>query len=88
MFAHVFTLNDNLALRALETFVNKYLDDMFSSGDSSKIFEKLSLMRRLLAFHDPELASHLDTLEFREDLYAVPWLLTAFSRKIFFQSQM
>ena len=74
-------MDDNLILHAMSAFVNKYLKDMFSSGDSLMIFEKLSLLKRLFAFHDPELASHLDHIGFHEDLYAVPWLLTAFARK-------
>jgi TBC domain-containing protein kinase-like protein len=38
-------------------------------------------MKRLLAFHDPELASHLERVHLHTDLYAVPWLLTVFARK-------
>ncbi|KAI9467727.1 MAG: hypothetical protein EXX96DRAFT_598186 [Benjaminiella poitrasii] len=30
-------------------------------------------------FHDPELSSHLDTIGFMPDLYAIPWFLTLFT---------
>jgi len=36
--------------------------------------------RRLLAFHEPELAVHLHDVGFDPELYAVPWFLTLFAR--------
>lgn len=39
-----------------------------------------SLFLQLLNYHDPELASHLDTIGFSPDHYIVPWFMTLFAR--------
>jgi TBC domain-containing protein kinase-like protein len=78
--SHVFSNNDALVLEALREFLNIYLKGMFLKSEPNWILEQLCLIRKLLAFHDPLLASHLEKIGVDANLYAVPWILTAFSR--------
>jgi hypothetical protein len=36
----------------------------------------------LVAFHHPDLSNRLETIGFIPDLYAIPWFLTVFARKL------
>jgi len=44
--------------------------------------ENLLVFRKLLAFHDPELAAHLYKIQFQPDLYAISWFLTLFAHML------
>ncbi|KAG9285348.1 hypothetical protein G9A89_010823 [Geosiphon pyriformis] len=76
------TLNFNdeaLAFNCLQTFIPKYLKDVFLFDNSAVIQEYLAVFGHLLSFHDPELSSHLNKIAFMPDLYAIPWFLTLFT---------
>jgi len=79
------TLNFNdeaLSFSCLHTFIPKFLQDVFLFDNSSVITEYLAVFSHLLSFHDPELSSHLNRIEYKPDLYAIPWFLTLFTRKL------
>lgn len=78
------TLNFNdeaIAFACLQKFIPKFLNNFFLSDNAPVLQEYLAVFRHLLSFHDPELSSHLDTIGFMPDLYAIPWFLTLFTRK-------
>jgi TBC domain-containing protein kinase-like protein len=39
----------------------------------------LATFSSLLAYHDPELATHLDNISFTPEQFAVPWFMTLFA---------
>lgn len=67
------------AFACLTAFVNKYAALFFLKDNSAVIHEYLAKFAHLIAYHDPELAVHFDSIEFRPDLYAIPWFLTMFA---------
>lgn len=67
------------AFACLTSFINKYAALFFLKDNSAVIHEYLAKFAHLVAFHDPELAVHFDSIEFRPDLYAIPWFLTMFA---------
>jgi hypothetical protein len=71
--------NESVAYGCLSNFVNKYAAKFFLKDNSFVIHEYLAVFSHLIAFHDPELATHFDTIEFKPDLYAIPWFLTMFA---------
>ena len=71
--------NESLAYGCLQNFVQKYAKNFFIKDNSNVIHEYLASFSHLTAFHDPELASHFETIDFRPDLYAIPWYLTMFA---------
>ncbi|KAG2234896.1 hypothetical protein INT48_000323 [Thamnidium elegans] len=76
------TLNFNdeaIAFACLQKFIPKFLNNFFLSDNTPVLQEYLAVFRHLLSFHDPELSSHLDTIGFMPDLYAIPWFLTLFT---------
>ena len=75
----VFFPNEALAYSALVKVVSKFCREFFRPDNSSPMQEHLLRFRHLLAFHDPVLATHLSTIGFSPDLYAIPWFLTLFS---------
>ncbi|KAI8636789.1 rab-GTPase-TBC domain-containing protein [Parasitella parasitica] len=76
------TLNFNdeaIAFACLQKFIPKFLNNFFLKDNAPVLQEYLAVFRHLLSFHDPELSSHLDTIGFMPDLYAIPWFLTLFT---------
>lgn len=71
--------NEALAYGCLKNFVNKYAANFFLKDNSAVIQEYLAVFNHLIAFNDAELADHFEEIEFRPDLYAIPWFLTMFS---------
>ena len=72
-----------LAYACLSAFIPKYLHNFFWKDNSAVIQEYLAKFSHLIAFHDPVLKNHLDSIGFVPDLYAIPWFLTMFARKAF-----
>jgi TBC domain-containing protein kinase-like protein len=70
---------EHLAFGCLTNFVNKYAANFFLKDNSAVIHEYLAVFQHLIAFHDPQLAVHFDLIEFKPDLYAIPWFLTMFA---------
>lgn len=70
---------EHLAFGCMSNFVNKYATNFFLKDNSAVIHEYLAVFTHLIGFHDPELAIHFDSIEFRPDLYAIPWFLTMFA---------
>lgn len=71
-----------MAFACLSAFIPKYLYNFFLKDNSAVIQEFLSKFSQLMGFHDPELTSHLNSIGFIPELYAIPWFLTMFSRKL------
>lgn len=71
--------DEAIAYGCLMNFVNKYSTRFFLKDNSMVIHEYLAVFSHLIAFHDAELASHFERIEFRPDLYAIPWFLTMFA---------
>ncbi len=71
--------NEALAYACLRNFIQKYAANFFLKDNSAVIHEYLAVFAHLIAFFDPQLASHFDQIEFRPDLYAIPWFLTMFA---------
>lgn len=69
-----------LAYSCLAAFIPKYLQNFFWKDNSTVIQEYLAKFSHLIAFHDPTLRNHLDSIGFVPDLYAIPWFLTMFAR--------
>ncbi|KAL0080353.1 rab-GTPase-TBC domain-containing protein [Phycomyces blakesleeanus] len=76
------TLNFNdeaIAFMCLQEFIPKFLNNFFLSDNAPVLQEYLAVFRHLLSYHDPALSSHLDTIGFNPELYAIPWFLTLFT---------
>lgn len=69
------------AYACLSAFVPKYLHNFFLKDNSAVIREYLAKFRHLIAFYDPTLFNHLESINFIPELFAIPWFLTVFSRK-------
>lgn len=70
---------EHKAYACLTAFVKKYLNEVFIKDNVSVIREYLVKLSHLIAFHDPQLANHLDDKCFIPDLFAIPWFLTMFA---------
>ena len=82
--APLLSLNFNNEARAfccLQSVVDKFSKELFDKENTLKLQRQLILFRQLVAFHDPELATHLHKIGFNPELFAIPWYLTLFSRK-------
>ncbi|KAL5477249.1 hypothetical protein EMCRGX_G024018 [Ephydatia muelleri] len=71
--------NEALAFASVNAFISKYLHKFFLKDNSPIMQEYLALFSHLIAFHDPELYMHLDSIGFNPELYAIPWFLTMFT---------
>lgn len=67
----------------MSAFIPKYLHKFFLKDNSAIIQEYLGKFSQIIAFHDPQLANHLRSINFVPELFAIPWFLTMFSRKLF-----
>lgn len=70
-----------LAYACLSRFIDKYLHKFFLRDNSAVIQEYLAKFSHMIAFHDPQLFNHLDTIGFIPELYAIPWFLTMYTRE-------
>ncbi|KAF2351881.1 Rab-GTPase-TBC domain [Trinorchestia longiramus] len=73
--------NEPLAYACLTAFIDKYLYKFFLRDNSAVIQEYLAKFSHLVAFHDPLLFSHLASIGFVPELYAIPWFLTMYTRE-------
>jgi TBC domain-containing protein kinase-like protein len=71
--------SEEIAYSCLQNFVNKYAAKFFLKDNSAVIHEYLTVFSHLISFHDAELANHFDSIDFRPDLFAIPWFLTMFA---------
>uniref|UniRef100_A0A8R1XUT7 TBC domain-containing protein kinase-like protein n=1 Tax=Onchocerca volvulus TaxID=6282 RepID=A0A8R1XUT7_ONCVO len=67
------------AYSCLESFISLYLHDFFLRDNSSVVQEYLAIFFHLLAFMDATLYAHLSAIDFRPELFAIPWFLTCFA---------
>ncbi|CAF1036134.1 unnamed protein product [Brachionus calyciflorus] len=70
---------EEIAYGCLTNFVKKYAANFFLKDNSAVIHEYLAVFSHLISFNEPELASHFESIDFRPDLYAIPWFLTMFA---------
>ncbi|XP_076665242.1 TBC domain-containing protein kinase-like protein [Andrena cerasifolii] len=71
--------NEARAFECLSAFIPKYLHKFFLKDNSEVIQEYLGKFSQIIAFHDPQLANHLRSINFVPELFAIPWFLTMFS---------
>ncbi|KAF0988822.1 hypothetical protein HZS_7497 [Henneguya salminicola] len=71
--------DEALAFASFNQFVDKFCHNFFLKENCSVMNEYLAIFSQLLVFHDPELARHLSDINFKAELYAIPWFLTMFS---------
>ncbi|XP_023288549.1 TBC domain-containing protein kinase-like protein [Orussus abietinus] len=71
--------NEARAFACLSEFIPKYLHKFFLKDNSAVIQEYLGKFSQIIAFHDPQLANHLKSINFVPELFAIPWFLTMFS---------
>ncbi|XP_012267858.2 TBC domain-containing protein kinase-like protein [Athalia rosae] len=71
--------NEARAFACLSAFIPKYLHKFFLKDNSAVIHEYLGKFSQTIAFHDPQLANHLKSINFVPELFAIPWFLTMFS---------
>lgn len=69
------------AFACLSAFIPKYLHKFFLKDNSAVIQEYLAKFSQMICFYDPQLANHLQSINFVPELFAIPWFLTMFSRK-------
>ncbi|RNA08203.1 TBC domain-containing kinase [Brachionus plicatilis] len=70
---------EELACGCLTNFVKKYAANFFLKDNSAVIHEYLAVFSHLISFNEPELAAHFESIDFKPDLYAIPWFLTMFA---------
>uniref|UniRef100_A0A6B0VFX4 Putative serine/threonine protein kinase n=1 Tax=Ixodes ricinus TaxID=34613 RepID=A0A6B0VFX4_IXORI len=78
-FLHLHFNDEAAAYACLSTFISKYLHDFFLQDNSLVIKEYLAVFSHLIAYHDPELTNHLDSIGFLPELYSIPWFLTMYT---------
>eukprot|EP00124_Ichthyophonus_hoferi_P001971 Ihof_evm3s120 gene=Ihof_evmTU3s120 len=71
--------HEAMAYACLDRFVKVYLNGFFLPDNSEVIHEYIAVYRHVLAYHEPELAYHLDKIGFLPELYAIPWFLTVYT---------
>ncbi|XP_065058792.1 TBC domain-containing protein kinase-like protein [Rhopilema esculentum] len=71
--------NEALAFASMSAFIPKYLYNFFLKDNSPVIQEYLAVFSQMVAYHEPELFTHLSDIGFAPELYAIPWFLTMFS---------
>lgn len=81
-FIKMYYSQRELAYGVFYKFIKKLLFNFYDL--ENKTIKSLSfhhlIIQRLIAFVDPELYMHLDSISFFEDQYAANWILTLFSR--------
>ncbi|KAH6934762.1 hypothetical protein HPB50_000693 [Hyalomma asiaticum] len=83
-FLHLHFNDEASAYACLSTFISRYLYDFFLQDNSQvikgkKLEKYLAVFSHLVAFHDPELTNHLDSIGFLPELYSIPWFLTMYT---------
>lgn len=73
--------DEPMAFACLQNFIPRFLNNFFLADNAHVLQEYLAVFRHLLSYHDPQLSSHMETIGFMPDLYAIPWFLTMFTRK-------
>eukprot|EP00759_Apiculatamorpha_spiralis_P044813 PhF_6_TR41673/c1_g1_i1/m.63186/K17544/TBCK; TBC domain-containing protein kinase-like protein len=68
--------NEWIAFGSLVAIVNLFVPNLFNHDEMAKC---TLLYNKLLGYHDPELRTHLEDVEYRPELYVLPWFLTLFS---------
>lgn len=80
-FLTVNGLNEARAFCCLNRFVDANIRDFYRKENTWYLQDALVTLSQLITYYDPDLSAHLTSMNFVPNLYAVPWLLTAFSRK-------
>lgn len=74
--------NQLITYALFRAFLFRYLERFFCVDDSSYLFKAFRLFHLLLLSVDPQLAFHLNDLDFVPELYAPQWFLTLFARAL------
>lgn len=57
----------------MRAFLKKYSASFFVADNSVVMQEYMVAFRHILAFHDPELAVHMEEIGLGPELFALPW---------------
>lgn len=82
-FLTVNHLNEARAFCCLNRFIDANIRDFYRKENTWYLQDALVTLSQLITYYDPDLSAHLKSINFTPNLYAVPWLLTAFSRKLY-----
>ena len=66
-------ISQALAFASLRAFLKKYSASFFVADNSVVMQEYMVAFRHILAFHDPELAMHMEEIGLGPELFALPW---------------
>ena len=72
--------DESMVFGMLNVITRNFLPSFFLQGNNEAIHEYLLVFRKLTCFHDPQLGYHLFNIGFSPDLFAIPWLITLFTR--------
>jgi hypothetical protein len=75
----LFWPDEALTFAVLGALTARYAHGFFLPDNTACLNLYLATFCQLINFHDPELASHLDTIGFTPDHYLVPWFMTLFA---------
>ncbi|KAJ3046282.1 hypothetical protein HDV00_000095 [Rhizophlyctis rosea] len=71
--------NESLAFSSMRAFLKKYSASFFVADNSVIMQEYMVAFRHILAFHDPELAVHMEEIGLGPELFALPWFMTLYA---------
>lgn len=69
-------------LNCFYALVSKFLPSIFNDREFESLQCIMRLFNLLLLYHDPALCNFLNQYEILPELYATPWFITLFSRKV------
>ncbi|KAJ3288134.1 hypothetical protein HK104_008324 [Borealophlyctis nickersoniae] len=71
--------DEALGFCSLRAFLKKYSASFFVADNSVVLQEHMVAFRHILAFHDPELAVHMQEIGLGPELFALPWFMTLYA---------
>ncbi|EGD75272.1 TBCK protein kinase [Salpingoeca rosetta] len=78
-FVRLNLTNEAVAYGCLAQFVELYMPGLFEKNNTTVLNEVMAVFWQLLAYHDPDLWTHLEDMCFKPDLFAIPWFLTCYA---------
>ena len=66
----------------MREFVATYQCNLFIDNDFYALQSCLSLLKLLLAYHDPAVFRHLESLNVIPEMYGIPWFITYFASRM------
>jgi Rab-GTPase-TBC domain/Rhodanese-like domain len=67
---------------AFYALISKFLPSIFNDHEFESLQCIMRVFNMLLKYHDPKLCTYLDSHDILPELYATPWFITLFARKM------